>query len=264
MDEHVGMAPTAYPESGSESDSTSESEPGGEEEEELEEEDDDDVELFADAAAAEAWTSELAINTPPFVLSPPQSPIASRPPTSPEAATPLLSPIPQSPSDLVPSASASHSTSTPILQTTSTPTIPSARKGISIPFFKRTSSSKSVPTNTNLSVDSEPGSATSDAAEGSPAATLQEKKRRFSRKKVVRPLTGDGPPLPESGETSRIRKKSQSAGGRVSKRSAKRAEGKGFRYDEDVGISGLVQIEVKGAKGLPKMSNSEYTELHLV
>lgn len=258
---------TVFPtrDSESESESTSESEAGGEEEEEMEEEEDDEVELFADAAAAEAWTSELATSTPPFVLSPPQSPIAGRPPITLEAAPPILSPIPQSPSDLEPSLTPSTATSiplpssTPIFQTPSTAPISSARKGISIPFFKRTSSSKSVPTNTssNLPIDSEPGSATSDTAEGSAAVTLQEKKRRFSRKKIVRPLTTDTPP-PELGETLRSRKKFES------KKVAKRTDGKGFTYEDDDGTLGLVQIEIKGAKGLPKTSNSEFTELHIV
>lgn len=138
----------------------------------------------------------------------------------------------------------------PTLPVLDVPTLPepslrpsTARKGLSIPFFKRTGSGKSIPTASILkATESESASESGDGGG-------KKGRKRFGRKRVVlEGVKGEG----EKEEGKKVKK--------IKRRKSKRRKGRGagYRYEEDADdVLGLVQIEIKGAKDLPKYKNSE-------
>ena len=122
------------------------------------------------------------------------------------------------------------------------------RKGLKIPFFRRTGSGQSVTTISSLKA-TESGS----ASEGAEGGVAKKGKKRFGRKRVV--LEGAA-----EAEGEKLEGK-QGKGKKIKRQKSKRRKGPGagYIYEEDDDVLGLVQIEIKGAKDLPKYKNREDT-----
>lgn len=72
----------------------------------------------------------------------------------------------------------------------------------------------------------------------------------------------------ESRKQKKRREKREEAGepgeGGRKKRKQKKKHGHGYTLEEETGVAGLVQIEIVGAKGLPRFKNGSSSFLHCV
>ncbi|KAI5474290.1 phosphatidylserine decarboxylase [Pseudohyphozyma bogoriensis] len=186
------------------------------------------------------------------VASPP--PMEAEPPTPPAISTSPLPAIVVGP----PSAGAAP------------PAQPPAKKGLSFPgFMKRTGSARSVTTVSDISALSEGLSSAAVSASEDAGAGAKEKKKRFSRKKkVALDAPGSGAVTPSEGALAEAGlvgtavgvpevkgKKKKGKGKSREEKLKRRGTKRDYQYQDDEELYGLVQIEIKGAEGLPRFKN---------
>ncbi|GAA5932137.1 uncharacterized protein JCM15063_001131 [Sporobolomyces koalae] len=139
-------------------------------------------------------------------------------------------------------------------------TAPPHRRGLSLPqFIRRRTSTASVPSiSAGTAVDS---LAASDVE--TPVSTPGRQRRRFSRKSRSSKSTLDGvtsgltptdtSPSGDSQVHSQAKGKKRE---RAKRKTRRNKQGREYTFDDGDDIAGLVQIEVKSAKGLPRWKNA--------
>ncbi|GAA5841649.1 hypothetical protein JCM3766R1_006800 [Sporobolomyces carnicolor] len=175
------------------------------------------------------------------------------------------------PADAPPSG---HTSSTPISTSSahqsagaSAPLVaPPHRRGLSLPqFIRRRTSTASVSTTTSLAPTPVDSRATSDVETpvSTPgASTPNRQRRRFSRKSRSSKSTLDGIGAGLTPTESSISGSGDSPPGkskkrdRVKKKTRRRKQTEEYHFDDGDDIAGLVQIEIKSARGLPRWKNA--------
>ena len=134
---------------------------------------------------------------------------------------------------------------------------PPHRRGLSLPqFIRRRTSTASVPsTATATPTDS---NVTSDVE--TPVSTPGRQRRRFSRKSRSSKSTLDSTagltPTESNISSESLSKDKGKKRERVKRKTRRRKKAGEYTFDEGEDIAGLVQIEIKSAKGLPRWKNA--------
>ncbi|GAA5866341.1 hypothetical protein JCM1840_004090 [Sporobolomyces johnsonii] len=196
-------------------------------------------------------------------------------PSSQPSTSPLVSPVPSivvGDSSTQPDQPSSDAAAGP------PPTAPPVHRRLSIAgFLKRRVSQQSAVSTITMSADSDLNSTDMDSSasvSASPASS-KERKKRFARKKKQSDITVDegllgagmmageiatptqGRGKGKKARRQRVEGEGQGQEGIKKKRTGKgKAKGKDYTYEEGEDIAGLVQIEIKGAKNLPRFKNA--------
>ncbi|GAA6061065.1 hypothetical protein JCM10212_000108 [Sporobolomyces blumeae] len=186
--------------------------------------------------------------------------------SGPTSESPFPSPVPaivvgETPLAESPSSTAGDGASVPVSTSSAHQSIGGApqttaphRRGLSLPqFIRRRTSTASASSSATMT----PLASTANSDVETPPATPGGRRRRFSRKKSALDVhSGLSSAAEANGSGDSLSKGDKK--GRVRKRRTRRRQkgGADYTYDEGEDIAGLVQIEIKSAKGLPKWRNA--------